>query len=769
MKDKKGFTLVELLAVIVILAIILVIAVPQIIKTIDESRNGALISSAKLIAASAEREYLVRQTLGDTTFVGLESIPCEDVVETSNDYSSCSIKFVDSKALVTLIGAKKFAGKYVCNGTRTNATVTEGDGSECGVLWVNLEIELYDGTTSQKFKEKYESGTQIVLEEPTKENYIFKGWEVVKGDSKIEENILTIGTTETIARVLWARNSKLTVTLNGGKTSQKFEEKYESGTQIVLEEPIKENYTFIGWELLTKEESGILSGNNFTMGNIDAEIEAKWQINEYGLTVKLNGGDGNQKFEEKYESGTQIVLEEPTKEGYTFDGWEITFGIAEINNNVFIMGYNDVVLEAKWKANKYEITFNANGGSIEKNTSEVIYDERYGELPTPTRDGYTFSGWYWGEEKIIDDTEVLLTQDTTFTAKWINNTYYVKYNSNGGSGSMSNSSHTYGISSTLLENSFTREGYTFKGWATSFDGSVVYSDKASVSNLTTTNGGTYELYAVWQANIYTIVYNGNGAEGSTMSSTHSYGTATNLTANGFYKEGWYFLGWSTTAKNLASGSVAETYVQYVDKASVSNLTTTNGATINLYAVWTTNSVSLENNNSGYGHINTSDYLWQVHPCAPGSSGYTFELGYNNVYGYAYDQTFDISSMNYFRFDIKILADGSTGINGSNFNSLIKLGGQIEFNSSGKLDDANEMAATWHQIWSTSYYMDNSDGWIVIYIPLSSFSLVGNVNKAALNYSRVYWYSASSTESYVGQMASPSFVATLPSEATRVPY
>ena len=60
--NKKGFTLVELLAVIVILAVILVIAVPQILNTIDESRNGALMSSAKLIAASAETKKIANDT-----------------------------------------------------------------------------------------------------------------------------------------------------------------------------------------------------------------------------------------------------------------------------------------------------------------------------------------------------------------------------------------------------------------------------------------------------------------------------------------------------------------------------------------------------------------------------------------------------------------------------------------------------------------------------------------------------------------------------------
>jgi len=150
-RKKNGFTLVELLAVIVILAIILVKAVPQIMKTIDNAREGTFGSSAKLIAASAEREYLVRKTLGDTSFEGLESIPCNEVVEITDDYEKCEITFDNGKASVMLKGAGKFAGKYVCGGTKTNATVSEtactgeGGNTEPTVLNCTYEGELVKG------------------------------------------------------------------------------------------------------------------------------------------------------------------------------------------------------------------------------------------------------------------------------------------------------------------------------------------------------------------------------------------------------------------------------------------------------------------------------------------------------------------------------------------------------------------------------------------------------------------------------------------------
>ena len=113
MKKKKGFTLVELLAVIVILAVILVIAVPQIIRTINASRMGAIESSAKILATNAEKDYLSQLTLDQ--YYNATSISCTDVAKLNDDYDleNCSISY-DEKgtATVTLKGAtgKKFNG-----------------------------------------------------------------------------------------------------------------------------------------------------------------------------------------------------------------------------------------------------------------------------------------------------------------------------------------------------------------------------------------------------------------------------------------------------------------------------------------------------------------------------------------------------------------------------------------------------------------------------------------------------------------------------------
>ena len=122
MKNKNGFTLVELLAVIVILAIILVIAVPKISDTIKNSKKASFESSAKTIAAQAEKKKMENEILDNTN-----PITCNNLVKLSNtDYISCSIYFDnDNNALVTLYGSGKFEGLQIINGTKESAKAEE--------------------------------------------------------------------------------------------------------------------------------------------------------------------------------------------------------------------------------------------------------------------------------------------------------------------------------------------------------------------------------------------------------------------------------------------------------------------------------------------------------------------------------------------------------------------------------------------------------------------------------------------------------------------
>jgi uncharacterized repeat protein (TIGR02543 family) len=90
----------------------------------------------------------------------------------------------------------------------------------------------------------------------------------------------------------------------------------------------------------------------------------------------------------------------------------------------------------------------------------------------------------------------------------------VKFNANGGTGTMSNESFTYGTAKALTANSFTRAGYAFQGWATSADGAKAYNDNQTVSNLTTTAGAVVNLYAKWSGKLYMVIDLSSGSSSS---------------------------------------------------------------------------------------------------------------------------------------------------------------------------------------------------------------------------------------------------------------
>ena len=210
---------------------------------------------------------------------------------------------------------------------------------------------------------------------------------------------------------------------------------------------------------------------------------------------------------------------------------------------------------------RYAITYNGNGnigGSVPGITSKAHGINATLATNSLTKTGYTANGWntdsagtgthYNNGASYSSNTNV------TLYAQWTANTYYVKFNGNGStSGSMNNQTFTYDVAQNLTANAFSKTGYTFAGWATSSSGSVVYADKASVKNLTNTNGATVNLYAKWNVVTYTITYNGNGGS---KPSNLSYNIESTSTLSSSTRKGYTFNGWkpSATSGNWSSGT-----------------------------------------------------------------------------------------------------------------------------------------------------------------------------------------------------------------------
>ena len=167
---KKAFTLVELLAVIVILAVILVIAIPQIMNTIETARISSFKDSAILIAEQAEKDYISQQVLNKD--YNSTSIPCSDVAKLNNDYDSCVITYNNGIATVTLKG--KDGGKFSrikCTGTKDNMKCAEKEDD-------NLEYVYSFGEVLKKVK-SYEIDYEKCMEVRNDDKYC-KGEEVIQ-------------------------------------------------------------------------------------------------------------------------------------------------------------------------------------------------------------------------------------------------------------------------------------------------------------------------------------------------------------------------------------------------------------------------------------------------------------------------------------------------------------------------------------------------------------------------------------------------------------
>ncbi len=121
--------------------------------------------------------------------------------------------------------------------------------------------------------------------------------------------------------------------------------------------------------------------------------------------------------------------------------------------------------------------------------------------------------------------------------------YTVKFDANGGEGTMADQIIDTDVETALAENLFTRENYTFAGWATAEDGAVVYADKGNVENLAAT-GASITLYANWTANRYTVTLDANDGtinEGDVTAYTYGVGATlpTDVTRGGYTFGGWY--------------------------------------------------------------------------------------------------------------------------------------------------------------------------------------------------------------------------------------
>ncbi len=325
--------------------------------------------------------------------------------------------------------------------------------------------------------------------------------------------------------------------------------------------------------------------------------------------------------------------------GYAFSGWYV--GSDPLTGETYTPAAS-VTVTAQFAPITYTVEFNANGGSGDGMASMTFtYDaEQALTANTFTRTGYTFAGWTTNSEgtqaeytdgQSVSNLTAEANATVTLYAVWTTNAYTVKFNANGGQGTMADQTFAYGTSQALTANTFTRTGYTFAGWTTNSEGTQAeYTDGQSVSNLTTQANATVTLYAVWMANQITVNFHYNyTTEAQTISVTIAYNSemgddedwATSTQTIASSRNGYECTAWNTQADGKGTAYTADTVLRSTE-------------TVDLYAQWSVIGYNITYELDGGTNADGNPATYTVESeaitlAAPTRMGYNFE-------GWTYD-------------------------------------------------------------------------------------------------------------------------------------
>ena len=479
---------------------------------------------------------------------------------------------------------------------------------------------------------EYDAAQKLTKCAYTKAGYEFAGWTTNQNGSgthyKDEIEVKNITTGQDAVITLYAQWTDGTIEVqfdaNGGTGSMDPIKDVRTSRRYTLTKNafVYDGYKFKEWNTMA-DGSGISykDGASFIGSAFAGEtitiLYAQWEEKTYTVKYNANGGTGTVPGPDKDIAGSYIYIIQPgdslSRTGYVFDGWNTakdgsgtSYSVGESVKGLSDTDKATVTLYAQWLLNKYDIEFDANGGTGSMSPMlKLKYGTNYNlTANTFENEGFTFKGWNTMSDgsgaAYKDGAKVKnLTGEyggtVTLYAQWDECKYIIAFKSNGGSGtvaSIKNVSYDQDVNLPAGDG-FKRTGYKFTGWNTKADGSgESYAVNEEVSGLTKVNGETVYMYAQWAGAEYKIVFEGNGADEGYMASETGVDVNTSITleANAFSRKGYTFAGWNTRADGKGTS--------YKDGATVKGLSSEDGATVTLYAKWTANKYTVAFNGNG---------------------------------------------------------------------------------------------------------------------------------------------------------------------------
>jgi uncharacterized repeat protein (TIGR02543 family) len=285
-----------------------------------------------------------------------------------------------------------------------------------------------NGGTSDSLPKTYTMDVVCDIPNPSRIGYSFTGWTGTGLSDLTKDLSLPAGTMGNKSyRANWKANEYyIHYDPAGGKISSAAQKVVFDSSYTLLSTE-QGGYDFLGWFDST--------GTQFQTSGVwkkasDVYLTAKWQAINYTITYYLDGGTNSPLNKTSYTiSASAIILSDPSKTGYTFDGWTGNGTNSPTKSLKIEAGtYGNLSFTAHWNANQYAVAFDPNGGVVDPATATYTYDSN-ATLPTPTRVGYAFAGWYNGTTEVSSGVWKN-ANDVTLTAHWTANTdtkYVVNY------------------------------------------------------------------------------------------------------------------------------------------------------------------------------------------------------------------------------------------------------------------------------------------------------------------------------------------------------
>jgi uncharacterized repeat protein (TIGR02543 family) len=410
---------------------------------------------------------------------------------------------------------------YSCTGwTGTGSIPATGTTNATGAILLNevasliewqwtasgyiVTFEAQGGTVpNPAIKDVTTDAAYDLLATTVREGYTFAGWWTGAGGTGTEVTAATMVATagpHTLYAKWTANPYTLTFDSAGGTAVAPITQDY--GTAVTAPAaPTSPGYTFAGWN----------SAVPATMPVGGLTLTAQWTANSYMLTFDAQDGTVPIPASNRVTFGAAYgEMATTMREGYTFGGWYSgASGTGnEVTDATILTTAENHTVYAKWTANPYTVTFDAQGGTVPNPASkDVTFDAAYGTLATTTRTGYTFAGWYMsagGTGSEVTSATILTTAaDHTLYAKWTANPYTVTFDAQGGTApSPASKDVTFGVAYGTPATT-TRTGYTLAGWYTGACGTGSQVDTATIVS----TAQDHSLHAKWLINSHSLTVN----------------------------------------------------------------------------------------------------------------------------------------------------------------------------------------------------------------------------------------------------------------------